>query len=331
VTHNQTGEFKILSRFQVKDAAINDTTADPKVITISGCCNWSGQDDEGKTYTDLAGDVVVPGGVDASVWSVNPQILLQHVRDSTIGEGLSIEVRDDGLYIEAEIHQDALDSKDWYRIKTGLLRMFSIGFRTLAGEWREVDGKDVFFITRSLLLEVSVVSIPCNSFSGFSVIKSVDGAFGGSQEPVKQDQKTDTGESESMTVKVKYMDYLPASELDGLKAKGIDVEQEVEMSFVDLIKRVAGQEADNRIKQALDEFATKQAEEVTEEAPAGAADEVTPEGEAAGDTGEVTPEADAEEADAEEDAKAVEALALQVKKLTDLITQGGEDAADQAE
>lgn len=301
-------EFKVLSPFTVKREADVVNTTDQRVLRISGYANWSGKDGEGKTYTDLDGDVVVPGGVDTTVWAVNPQILLQHDRDVTIGRGLSLEVRDDGLYLEAEIHADALDPKDWYRIKTGLLGMFSIGFRALDGEWKELDGRVVFFITRSLLLEVSIVSIPCNSHSSFSVIKSLAGGrgFGGSDSAVEGNTKH-VGEP-MKTVKVKYQDYLSAEAVEDLRTKGVDVDADVEMSFVTLIKHIAGQVAAEVVKGAVDDLQAK-----AEEAAKAAGGEVPIEGgEVPAEGGEVPVEGGESDNEA---AKALADLLAEVAKL----------------
>lgn len=258
-------EFNVLTPFTVKDATVADHTND-SVIKIAGYCNWAGTDEMGKTYIDLAGDVVVPDGVDASVWQGNPQILWQHETDETIGKGLYLEKRPDGLYIEAEIHKDAMDPKDFYRIKSGLVCMFSIGFRGLDAEYKEIDGKGVFFITKSLLLEVSVVSLPCNSKSGFSLVKSLGtgvGIYADVKRPLQSEVQNKQEEVLTMKVKIKREDFLSAAEQEHLKGLRVDPTSEVEIDLVDLIKRVT--------TQTLEEFQAVAAEKDAKEAEALAA------------------------------------------------------------
>jgi len=219
----KTKEFTVLTPFTVKEADVQDRTGE-NVLKVVGYCNWAGKDMLGRTYTDLAGDVVVPSGVDLSVWSENPQILWQHNREQSIGKGLLMEKREDGLYIEAEIHKDAMDHKDFYRVKSGLVSMFSIGFRTYDCEYRDVDGMDAFFITKSLLLEVSIVSIPANSKSSFSVLKSLDG-LGFTSDACKRsstavDQKE---QDEVLPMKIKQEDGTEVELIDLIKNTVVSV------------------------------------------------------------------------------------------------------------
>jgi HK97 family phage prohead protease len=246
----KTKEFTVLTPFSIvtKDAAtVTDITSD-NVIRIAGYANWSGSDDTGKTYVDLTGDVVVPSGVDTSVWSLNPQILWQHDREETIGVGITLEKRSDGVYIEAEIHRDAMDEKEWYRVKSGLVKMFSIGFKTQAGEYREVDGDDVFFITKALLLEVSIVSIPANSKSSFSQIKSLGDGFTSDKASIMDEDKEhknntkDTKDTTMTNIKVKRAELLSAADLESFKKLGGDTEADVEVSLADFIKGMVAQE-----------------------------------------------------------------------------------------
>lgn len=265
----KTKEFTVLTPFSIvtKDASVVDQTSD-SVIKIAGYANWAGSDEYGKTYVDLTGDVVIPSGVDTSVWSLNPQILWQHDREETIGVGLVLEKRQDGIYIEAEIHRSAMEDKEWYRVKSGLVKMFSVGFRTLDGEWKTLDGRDVFFITKCLLLEVSVVSIPANSKSSFSQIKSLDNGFTSDMsETLSKETESinDTTEKETSmtTIKVKRADLLSEKELESYKSLGGNVAEEVEVSVAAYLKGLVDQAVAEAF--ALKE---KEAQEAAEEAAA---------------------------------------------------------------
>jgi len=171
--------FNLLTKFEVKALTSpphdpnSVDTGDSEVIKLAGYANFSGAIEEGEALGDLVNDCVVPSGIDVTIWKKNPQILLQHNRQATIGRGINVVKKKDGLYIEAEIHKGAMDDEDFYRIKSGLLSYFSIGFRTLAGEFKKVGDKQLYFITKSLLLEVSVVGIPACSDASFRIIKSL--------------------------------------------------------------------------------------------------------------------------------------------------------------
>lgn len=123
---------------------------------------------------DRAGDIIP-----ASAWKSktaltnylkNPIILAFHNHSKPIGKMISHEVTELGLKITAVISTGAGDV--YKLIKDGILTTFSVGFNILDAEY---DNKtDTYFITEVELHEVSVVSVPCNQDSVFSVAKSMD-------------------------------------------------------------------------------------------------------------------------------------------------------------
>jgi len=253
----ETKEFTLLTPFSIEKAAdVVDNTSD-KIIKISGCANFSGLDENGKTYSDLVNDIVVPHGMDTSVYALNPQILLQHDRNKTVGRALTVEKRTDGIYITAEIHADAMSAQDFYRVKSGLICMYSLGFKTRKGEWKKVDNKEVWYITDSLLLECSLVSIPANSKSGFSVLVKSLNDEGFTSEVIKEKdaEPTNHKEDDPMKITVKRADLLSATDLEKFKALGGDVEADVEISLADFIK-------DSVAKEVAAILAAKEAEAV---------------------------------------------------------------------
>lgn len=240
----KTSDFKILAPFHLVEKDAN-VLGEETSLTIAGYCNYCGTDASGKTYVDLTGDVVEPMGMDVSVWADNPVILMNHERDSVIGKGINIEKRPDGIYLECTIFKDAMDAKDWYRIKSGLINRFSVGFRTQAACYKEIDDQDVFFITKSLLLEVSCVSIPACSPASFNIIKALpDGSFtSNSEEKYKEDEPQQDKEETAMTnIKVKRADLLSADQLDAFKSLGGDVEAEVEVTLSAFVKGLVERE-----------------------------------------------------------------------------------------
>ena len=124
---------------------------------------------------DRAGDLIDP-----SVWSVgeslsnfkkNPILLFNHDYDEPIGKVEDIEPRSDGLFIRAKITSAA--GKVYKLISEGVLSTFSVGFRLLDAKW--IGETETFLITKVELLEISVVSVPCQQDSVFSLAKSMNG------------------------------------------------------------------------------------------------------------------------------------------------------------
>ena len=100
----------------------------------------------------------------------NPIILAQHNHNAPIGKMISHEITDFGLKIAAKISTGAGDT--YQLIKDGVLSTFSVGIGILDAEY---DSKsETYFINEVELTEVSVVSIPCNQDSVFSVAKSME-------------------------------------------------------------------------------------------------------------------------------------------------------------
>lgn len=247
----KTKTFSMLAPFELvqKDATMVNSE---DTITIAGYANYSGIGPNGTTFVDLAGDVVVVDGMDVTMWAANPVILMNHNREQVIGKGTKVEKRSDGIYIEAEIHKDAMSPQDWYRLKNGLICRYSIGFRTQNSEYREVNGESVYFITKSLLLETSCTSIPSNAMSSFSVIKSLpNGEFtNDSREKFSEvDKEVSSIQTEDtlMKIKIKRSELLSEKELDTFKSLGGDAEAETEVDLSAFIKGVVA----NAVDQAL--------------------------------------------------------------------------------
>lgn len=253
---NAQREFKVLAPFTVKAPTMSPANPENmdnggnEVVKISGYANFSGLIEEGEVFIDLVGDVVVPSGIDISVWKSNPQILLQHDRKCTIGRGLTVTKKKDGLFIEAEVHAGAMCEEDFYRVKAGLLCYFSVGFRTVEVDYKKVGEQMVCFITKSLLLEVSVVGIPANSASSFQVIKSLPegaGFYAGDlnstdfSTPIENENHKQFQEMETpMKFTIKLKDLLSNEEASKLKELGLEakLEEETEIDAKSFIESI---------------------------------------------------------------------------------------------
>src|SRR6056300_500121 len=138
-----------------------------KAIKIAGYANT--------TAKDRAGDVIT-----ANAWAKgvdnfrrNPVLLYQHKHDCPIGKVSRIQVDKKGIFVEASVSEAAEKNHGVQTlIKDGALKSFSVGFKVKDGKYNRED--DTMTITDVELLEISVVSVPCNQDSLFSISKSFD-------------------------------------------------------------------------------------------------------------------------------------------------------------
>jgi len=152
--------LKLTSNFAITEKADDDGT-----LLISGWANT--------TDKDRAGDVILEeawnkGGL--SDYLNNPIILGYHKHDNPIGQMVSHSVSSKGLFITAEISKAA--GNVYQMIKEGILKSFSVGFMVKDADYDSTT--DIFVIKDLELLEVSVVSVPANQHSTFSVSKQFE-------------------------------------------------------------------------------------------------------------------------------------------------------------
>jgi HK97 family phage prohead protease/HK97 family phage major capsid protein len=124
------------------------------------------------TTVDRSGDIIP-----MTAWSKaldnylkNPIILAYHKHSQPIGKMVEHRVDDKGLWIKAKISAAAGDV--YNLIKDGVLTAFSVGFIVKDATYDAVT--DLFVIKDLELLEVSVVSVPANQDSTFSLSKSFE-------------------------------------------------------------------------------------------------------------------------------------------------------------
>ena len=100
----------------------------------------------------------------------NPIILAYHRHDKPIGRATEVRPTDNGLSIKATISKAATEV--YSLIQEGILKSFSVGF--IAKDMDYDRDKDSFNIKEIELVEISVVSVPANPYTTFSVSKSFD-------------------------------------------------------------------------------------------------------------------------------------------------------------
>lgn len=147
---------------------IKNTTSDGKTasITIEGYAST--------TDIDRQGDVVP-----ASVWEKgiqnylkNPVILAYHDHSEPVGRMVEHRIDGKGLWIKARISSAA--SEVFNLVKDGVLTAFSIGFRIVDAEYN--SAAELFVVKELELHEISVVSVPANQNTLFSLSKAFDTA-----------------------------------------------------------------------------------------------------------------------------------------------------------
>lgn len=120
---------------------------------------------------DRAGDVIPSSAWEKGLanYLKNPIILAYHDRDNPAGRMVEHKIDSKGLWIKARISSA---SKIYDLVKDGVLTAFSVGFRVKDAEYEPVT--ELFVIKELELLEISVVAVPCNQDTLFSLSKSFD-------------------------------------------------------------------------------------------------------------------------------------------------------------
>lgn len=120
---------------------------------------------------DRHGDVVPPSVWDAGLknYLKNPVILAYHDHDDPVGRMVEHKVDEKGLWIKARI---SAASEVFNLVKDGVLTAFSIGFRIKDAEYNAIA--EVFVIKELELHEISVVSVPANQDTLFSLSKAFE-------------------------------------------------------------------------------------------------------------------------------------------------------------
>ena len=123
---------------------------------------------------DRQGDIVP-----ASVWTAgmenylkNPVILAYHEHCEPIGRMVEHRIDEKGLWIKARISAAAEDV--FNLVKDGVLTAFSIGFRIVDAEYN--SAAELFVVKELELHEISVVSVPANQNTIFSLSKAFNTA-----------------------------------------------------------------------------------------------------------------------------------------------------------
>jgi len=123
---------------------------------------------------DRQGDVVPTNVWEAGMenYLKNPVILAYHDHSEPVGRMIEHRIDGKGLWIKARISAAADDV--FNLVKDGILTAFSIGFRIVDAEYN--SAAEVFVVKELELHEISVVSVPANQNTIFSLSKAFNDA-----------------------------------------------------------------------------------------------------------------------------------------------------------
>lgn len=217
-------------------------TADGKIdsIMIEGYASTNDADRQG----DVVPTAVWEKGMEN--YLKNPIILAYHDHSEPVGRMVEHRIDSKGLWIKARISAAAEDV--FNLVKDGVLTAFSIGFRIADAEYN--SAAELFVVKELELHEISVVSVPANQNTIFSLSKAFDTA------------------EEFKTFKMQFAKSSDSAK--GLEASGkanSDVNKEWNMDPKELEKMVA-EAAAKAAEQTAKALAEQQAKAAAEKAAA---------------------------------------------------------------
>jgi HK97 family phage prohead protease len=204
------------------------------------------------TSADRSGDVVPSVVWDKGMTNYlkNPIILAFHDHDDPIGRMVEHKIDSKGLWIKARISAAA---EVFNLIKDNVLTAFSVSFRVLDAEYKpEVD---LLVIKELELIEISVVSVPCNQDTLFSLSKSFD-----NDEEYKLFKSQFAPQSES----AKGLETSTVAKSKSLKEIGMNPEELAQM-IADAASKAADA-ATARMEKKIAETEAAKAKEIADEA-----------------------------------------------------------------
>lgn len=202
----------------------------------------------------------------------NPILLFNHNYDKPIGKVVEVETDGRGLKIKGIISKSAGDV--YNLVKEGVLSTFSVGFLIKDADYdKSVDG---LVVKDAELLEISVVSVPCNQDATFSVAKSFDNqedylnfrkqfdnALGG-QPPAETGGSSEGAEMASRKIKMddNTQDLINKAVADALAASQKAAE---EKAAKEAAEKAAAEAMEKRVAEATAKVLSSSEERITAE------------------------------------------------------------------
>jgi len=192
--------------FLVNKAAVPAKVNGEAGVIIEGYANTA--------VIDRTGDIILPSAWvrGCEEYRKNPILLFAHKQEAPIGKVISMRTSKEGLHVEAFVSAAAEKTHNIITlIKDKVLKSFSVGFRVKENKFDRKTGANT--ITDLELLEISVVSIPANQGSLFSLRKN----FETEEEYLSYLKNFDIKEKKSLKAGVTSLDesHYHAFEVDG--------------------------------------------------------------------------------------------------------------------
>jgi HK97 family phage prohead protease len=165
LTKVPAGDKSMKKIFKLDSAIKSIEETEEQELKISGYASTGAVD---RAYDKILPTAWSKGGL--RNFELNPILLFNHNYDKPIGKVVEMQTDKTGLKIKGVISKSAGDV--YNLVKEGVLSTFSVGFVIKDADYdKSVDG---LIVKDAELLEVSVVSVPCNQDATFSVAKSFD-------------------------------------------------------------------------------------------------------------------------------------------------------------
>ena len=192
--------FQVTNTFTKVKAVSTEVDAGAPDLIIEGFASTSQQD---RSEDVILAEAWTKGGIDN--YLKNPILLAYHNHTMPIGMSSELSVVEGlGLRIVATI--SAAAGNIYNLVKEGILKSFSVSFMIKDAEYNEIA--DIFVIKDLELLEISVVSVPDNPNTQFSVKKSFN-----SDNEFSDYKKSITADSAIEEIKMDKKDEINTDEL----------------------------------------------------------------------------------------------------------------------
>lgn len=169
---SSSGESPYVRKF-IAHALIDEKSINEEKREIEGYASTK--------FEDRDEDIILPEAFETSTeaYLKDGVVLLFHDPRAPVGKPVSVKMTATGIKLKTKILEGFAEAdKAWTMIKAGAIRAYSIGFRTLDARWEDHGtgkaNRRVRVITALEWIETSLVSIPSNRHSYFSVAKGLN-------------------------------------------------------------------------------------------------------------------------------------------------------------
>ena len=181
---------------------------------------------------DRYGDVVNPSAFEETIdlFMKNPVMLLQHDHNKRIGDFTKVNIDENGLYVKGDVKYTAGDDELFAKIENKSLKGFSIGYRVLEAEFKDITDEKgnvidwIFVINKLDLVEISVVNVPANPYTLMKSLEDLATKSAEAISEVEMEEEETEDEEKSVDLDEGKVDD-PEAENDG---EDLDEEDETE-------------------------------------------------------------------------------------------------------